>query len=875
MPPRRRHRQPKSVARLQSGRLPVGTHVAGTESRPSSQATDHSDSSFRRGASSDFESHDDTDSHNHTRAHRGPTSAAMSSATIADIADAKLRRQQERIQQAEAALQVPHHHHQRPLSRAKGKTAYKPLDIDWDTSEAHHHPIGDTAAPAPSAGPVAEVRINTYSARPFSRDTSISRSLSSVSQQTGLDLDRQDSFTDDGFQTYRRGRPIKNVEQLKPFEDKPEQRQKTVEAEFDKRQIYEVFAKELPGLDYIESTMGHRDGQVQFIQHPNGDVSAHIWSEQRTLWENLGSFSNIRKRIEGQLAADRLKGETGWQTLQKHTLAYFRAVAKQRECTRMGIPFGQADIQQLLPPPKETAPSTAKQAPALPSSASISSKEALNQNPLQQRPSVSIAQPTPRQQGVERFISIHDEKSDEKEADPFAAAGVYAKAGHESTRTSLPSTTTAQPKTILSRGANIDQTSSYSGQQQPQAAPFSIWKTSNTISDAASIAPPFNSQSSFPFLNTTTGTSNEASRRQSSFDSFGSPSRVKPVTPLQTREAMRDQLWKLGETARSRNPSQTNIPVRTVLRDPYQRSSNETDETEFPSDPPSEYDCQYPYSGMPLGWIDSQPALPQSTKPSYTSPPKPSRFESSLADSVPDNAASSQASTSNAASTVVGRPQLALVIPESRDNDSTPVAAAPGESKKESLQRWWTSGTKFARHEELYQSIKNQALLEGSTATTPARTNPRPIGAPPGRTVANPMAGAYQASPQRAAVSDRPAPFNETITRAFLLIHENLSSYVQGPSDARNDYWAPWVKAPEWAIDRSPGGNDSFFDNGWGKPPARVGRDPRYRALPGELRFGGFSPGTKNLASPPGLFGVSGGVPGMSRYGYGSPAGKY
>ncbi|CAK3777233.1 Hypothetical predicted protein [Lecanosticta acicola] len=823
----------------------------------------------------------------------------MPSSTISDIADAKLRRQQERIQQAEAAL-LPPQQHQRPSSRAKGKSSYKPLDIDWNTSEAQHHQARDSIA-STAPGPVSEVRINTYTARPISsRDTSLSRFMSRASRQTGaVELDRSDSLaTDDGFQIYRRGRQNKNVEQLKPFEDnKLEQKQKTVEADFDKRQIYEVFAKELPGLDFIDSNLGRHDGQVQFIQHPNGDVSAHIWSDQRTLWENLGNFSNIRKRIEGQLAADRLKGETAWQTLQKHTLAYFRAVAKQREWDAMGVPFGQADLQQILPQPKEAAAGNSKESAALPGLGFTTTNVAGDSASQQHRQEAPIVQPTPRVQGIERFGFMQQQKVNDKDGDPFTAAGPYANLATAPLLPTASQTTSTLPKNVTSQGHNVEQDRLYSSQMPStsETPTFSLFKPGFQMFNAGQLVPPFNPHPSatlpsmFPFLNPSIGNSfahDTASRRQTSFDHSGSPSRSKPVTPLQTREAMRDQLWKLGETAsaRSRNPSQNNIPVRTVLRDPYQRSSGENEASSnssarAPRDAPSfeskTQQTNSSESAMPTGWMDSQAALPQSRQANPTTSSHQASFDDCLADSVPDCTASPTVASSNGVSTIVPGTEMALVPTSAADFDLDAPPNSMFETRDEALQRWWTSGTKFQRHEELFQSIKMQALLEGSTATTPARTNPRSIGAPPGRTVANPSAGAYQATPQKADLANQPAPFNETVTRAFLLIHENLSSYVQGPTDARQDYWAPWVKAPEWAIDRSAGGNDSFFDGGWGKPPARVGRDPRFRALPGELRFGGFLPGAAGIGSPPGLLGVSGGVPGMARYGYGSPAGKY
>ena len=71
---------------------------------------------------------------------------------------------------------------------------------------------------------------------------------------------------------------------------------------------------------------------------------------------------------------------------------------------------------------------------------------------------------------------------------------------------------------------------------------------------------------------------------------------------------------------------------------------------------------------------------------------------------------------------------------------------------------------------------------------------------------------------------------SDAMTRMLIPVWENLASYMQDPFEKRRDYFSQWKPAPEWAIDRN--GNTSFYDKDWGCPPARVGRDPRYRPLP-------------------------------------------
>ncbi|KAK4960827.1 hypothetical protein LTR66_012855, partial [Elasticomyces elasticus] len=213
--------------------------------------------------------------------------------------------------------------------RNKGKT-WKPLLFDHSVDQnVHEH----------------NPEFHDYEA-PFnvpSRDSSSSRSSMRGKQPYPTALDRQDTdqhvpnMAKDEFQliTGRNRKPGtgKTIQGLGAYEDDPEETAKpaTVAATYNKRHIHDVFGNELPGPDFIQQNTGFKDRQVYFVQHPNGDVSAHQWSESAFVWTNIGQYSNIRKRIEGQLGSDRLRGETEVQTLQQNTLHYFRAIAKQRE----------------------------------------------------------------------------------------------------------------------------------------------------------------------------------------------------------------------------------------------------------------------------------------------------------------------------------------------------------------------------------------------------------------------------------------------------------------------------------------------------------------------------------------------------------------
>ena len=327
-------------------------------------------------------------------------SAHLSDGTVS-LAQAKLLRQQERIQQAEAALYNPP-----PIEKPR----YEQSRII--ATKSIWNSIDNDRAPQRSQPSEAgiEVRINKYSAAP-TRDHSLSRSLSSVSQQTNLGaleaVENEDNVEDDaGFQVWTRrgGRGVKAPGDGETYSDKPDiEKQKTVEATYDKNEILEVFKQELPSPDFLGMYPGTRNGQVQFVQHPNGDVAAHMWSAQNWMWDNIGHFSNIRKRTEGQLAGERLKGETAYQKLQQHTLAYFRILAKQREATVMGTPFGQDNIKSALPEPVVVTSPKVEIITAAP-------KEIV-------RPILSALQRPP---GVERPSDLHM-PIPQRQDDPFSA----------------------------------------------------------------------------------------------------------------------------------------------------------------------------------------------------------------------------------------------------------------------------------------------------------------------------------------------------------------------------------------------------------------------------------------------------------------------
>ncbi|KAK0253621.1 hypothetical protein LTS09_011198 [Friedmanniomyces endolithicus] len=113
-------------------------------------------------------------------------------------------------------------------------------------------------------------------------------------------------------------------------------------------------------------------------------------------------------------------------------------------------------------------------------------------------------------------------------------------------------------------------------------------------------------------------------------------------------------------------------------------------------------------------------------------------------------------------------------------------------------------------------------------------------------------------TPAEKATDTRPAEHtfpgidkHDAHTRLLVPVLEHLASYVQGPVEKRRDYFSRWTQPPEWAIDRND--NTSFYDKEPWEPPARVGRDPRYRSMPAEGgtpggHGGGLEPGASRYA---------------------------
>lgn len=872
MPPRRRPPPISSAAALPSSRLPLGTpHLATSHSQDGTSVGGQSPTVLKSPATDIYA----LNKEKQAPSNQPPKSIqendmaprnVSDSATARSIAAAKLERQNKRNEEADPTMI-----HAVPLDKRTQQARAKKQK--WQTFDYTSQPHRSTT-PSDGGVSVTETRVNTFHAP--SQASSLSRPVSVMSHRTSetghSDMDRHDSnLTDQGFQIFQRRKNRRHGD-LNAYEDKPEERQTTVEAAVDERKIYNVFGNALPGPDYIEANPGAHNGEIKFIQHPNGDVSARQWSAERFTWDNIGQFSNIRKKLEGQLAADRLKGETGYQASQKNTLIYFRIIAKQREANAMGRSFGAKEVNDAIPEPKaelSAAPTGLKESVSEGNPPEHSQGEKVaraspwnlddyhsthNPEPTPVPPSFTSHQPVPPVLGGIAYpLSTAYTPNHLRQEDPFysnnswqriyGSQAPYSNVVHGQSNLA-PHPTQATPSVQRPQGLNygfhfpqID----LHNQGLPNASPFSggngaaktgarQWQQSF---GAQPIAPTSQGRPQYRTTGTViSSTDSDSTIATAATRPTGDAMRsIKPVTPLENRSALRDNLWKQAEAAKERSLSQGNILSRTVLYDPLQNSSPMTkvkpqeDSMKQDISPTlnrhtSRKALQHPLSiDQSSSWLQPRMIPPQ---PMKSASPE-STTAQNLHDSSPDRNTSSQQLAYQAP--VMSSPADMQLTPQNftgpfftgeQSHSGYNSCAKDQKTYDEQLADWWTSGQKFARQEEFYRSVTSTADRKHSTSITNSPAHLTPIGH----------------APTAVKYTIHKPEYNETTNRLLIPVLENLSSYVQGPPEKRRDYFSQWTQPPEWCIDRSETGNHSFFNKDWGTPPARVGRDPRYARSP-------------------------------------------
>lgn len=262
---------------------------------------------------------------------------------VTELAAAKLMRQNQRILEHDPTVLFPQITSKiKSVPRIKGSKTWKPFSLNLPEYS------DGCASPTEVSRRASPFDVHAKVFEPHLRDSSGRISSNFLASTTMTTSEPDDN--DFRLVTSRKTKPsTRSALGLNAYEVKTEDRPSTVTASSNKKEINEVFGNDLPSPEYVQSICGSQHGQLQFVVHPNGDVSAHQWSIEKYQWMNIGQFSNIRKRREGMLASLRLKDETEEHTMQQNTLVYFRAVAKQLEANIMGLPWGPKEIQAIMP----------------------------------------------------------------------------------------------------------------------------------------------------------------------------------------------------------------------------------------------------------------------------------------------------------------------------------------------------------------------------------------------------------------------------------------------------------------------------------------------------------------------------------------------
>lgn len=753
-----------------------------------------------------------------------PDSGSEDQIRLAELATARLERQSKRIIDNDPTI---------PLSKlVDPKTTRSRLPRHWPDIDRPDSSDGDTSRTSRMEGPM-DVHAKVF--RPGSRDGSVSRSREPHRTPSAmLSADDGDFQLVTGKRTKPASRPVVG---LNAHEVKVDDKSSAIAVSFNRQEISEVFGNNLPPLSYFQGNVGNKDGQVGFAMQPNGDISAQQWSQSAYQWFNIGHFSNSRRRTEGTLASHRLKGENELHSLLQHSLCYFRAVAKQHEASSMKLPFGSKELQAYMPkiPIDRIARKVAVTSSAAETSNRSESEHHLPEERQQTRTSSLGPELGPRAQG---YDSRDRSKHELSTAPAVAPAPIDLSSFREFNP--LNTATSTVPNSTLrssfqglsalmnlsfgtfSAGKNYDAVDSSYAPPGPRESASTRPVTNKFSPYLSSFLPKVTPQTVTSHLHAPVPSLDLSTFLKKAQPHTASPDQTTVSTQRNFTKACLDKIFNAATT----RSIKTSAGTRTVLHDPFQRQS-----PSIPAIAKQDMDLKHhdiARSSTPIGEAtsdfigqasfptesDDVPFDPRDSEPDYT--PK-SRTMEIIDINLPH----------------MTTEELAIYSRPSPQNFNGPffmgIPDVPCEGSRKSheqeLHDWFYSGLTIAeRQDEHLRYIKtahNQAGIN-----TQSMANLGPIGTPPVRSMSS-----------RSRESE---PFNETTTRLFLSAHESLSQYTQGPLEQRRGYLAPFCDPPEWCIDKSANGNNSFFGEDWSQPPERISRDSRYRPLPFESKFAAY-----------------------------------
>lgn len=574
-----------------------------------------------------------------------------------------------------------------------------------------------------------------------------------------------------------------------------------------------IFGHTLPGPTYIQTTEGKRNGEVVFIIHPNGDIISHQWDLVKYEWTNIGMYSFNRKKVEGTLSHEQLKGQKIGSAMPRNTLEYFIAIAKQYEETSI---------------------------------AKASEVTGYERSSLQNRSRPTVVLP----QHMQRPLLAVDTSGEATRS--FSSAGWSSQTLGLPTLASFQSAVDSHPNSLVPMEGSFSHLNVTSGVHPRFSTPGDMSSSDiSPLTRRKSMSPEMRRVFAPNPRNNLALAQSGLLRFDSTSTSNDSPSAVfgyqrpqeelsheYPTTRQKVFQEEHQRLQqKLSNYSRpiieedsdvDLEPAVSKGPAKASLLSRYLDNGGTSTASEKAL-PPLHY-LQIPMPQGPyalpegpltldnLPWMDKgkapasaaqgdfqYPRLPAAT--TMGQPPtsagslaprailRQSEAEANYHDrQVPILSQEHTADMSNDELRLYGRP-----TPQNWNlpflqglGDSRPPVITPL-SDENMFNKWWNGGTKFDRQED-YLKVQERA----------AQTGPSGL--------------------------HHPILNRNGIERILLQVRENLQAYVdEGPN---RSYFNRWSVAPAHAVDDTPRGRQSFFGEDHGPLPARVGRDPRVSTNP-------------------------------------------
>jgi len=584
-----------------------------------------------------------------------------------------------------------------------------------------------------------------------------------------------------------------------------------------------IFGERLPDSTFLTQNEGAFDNQVVFVLHPNGDVQAHQWVARSYQWVNLGQYSYERKRIEGQLEKEKLRGQKIGGGLPPNTVQYFLAVAKQREqdCKNNStdvpqIPF-QAPVASLSEletryPPQRVDASSGHYA-SLPSAGSSTFTTLPKMKATTAMTTVATAPQQHPSMNTNPFIDdplIVRPADNQIEFNECASSPTPA-------NSNLSLITQRQIVGDDHNKDTIDKGKSVATAEQMDRLPTDPLRTHGTHGPSSAIAGPSVSEGHDYWAAESIQGPDASQKRvcgqgqeQMPSDLWshqGQPTSYAFQMALSGKEALR---FELESHKLSRQDSSSlsappigleNIRPGSAILDPVRGRYGLTDAVIYRV-PAVDFTTQQlrriggleNVSSDQSGSLSARRVLREGEVEPVWLDRQSSIFQKGAATSNMSNEELELFSSPTPQNW--NGPFFPDIAPKASDL-LTPGSTASKKSREEELAEWWHSGNMRERQEDYLKVLQKTA--------------------------------ASGAAPRGESSNDW------NLDHALYPVFENLKAYVEEGTHKPRDYFARFAKPPEWCINNTPAGRNSFFGEDYGTPPARLGR---YVTKP----FGGSTP---------------------------------